>query len=450
MTLDEALPEIAMLGGGTDAVRIPPDLSVPLSPRVRLLIDTPQMRRLSRVSQLGLVAMVYPGATHSRFEHSLGVYRLSLEFLARLAHDRRFVATVPAADAPCFVLAALLHDLGHWAFCHPIEDMALDGLPTHETMLGHLVTEGEVAEIIRTDWGVEPQRVADLVAGRANDPSGRLLSSLLSGPVDVDKMDYLVRDSLHVGVPYGRHFDEKRLLSSLCVDPSGEALGIGEKGRSAAELLVMARTTMFSEVYWHHTVRSATAMLQRAVWILRERIDPLKLVRFDDREFIEWILTTARGTAAEPLVAGLFGPRRRLLKRLTSFDAIERPEVHRRYSGRPFGAMVSCSRRLAEVLSAACGVTIGPDELLIDAPPVAREVEFRLQVERRSRPHGEAVSSWRPLADISPLVRSLAHEQFDNVVKRVRIFCPSAAALSIQSRPDFDRLVADAALVAAN
>jgi HD superfamily phosphohydrolase len=442
------LPELDMLGGGREAVRIPPDRSVPLSPRTRRIIDTPEMRRLSRVSQLGLVSLVYPGAVHSRFEHSLGVFRLALEFVARLRHDPRFEETVAEEDARAFVLAALVHDLGHWAYCHPVEDMALEGIPHHESLVAGILADGEAGRVMDREWGVAPARVAELVAGRGADPAGRLLCSLLSGPVDVDKMDYLVRDSLHAGVPYGRHFDQERLLSSLCVDAAG-GLAIDEKGRSAAELLVMARTVMFSEVYWHHTVRAATAMLQRAVWILRPGIASDRLVRSDDREFVDWILAASAGSAAEPLAHGLFGTTRRIHKRLVSFDAAERPDVHRLYSGRPYGSMVAASHRLAALLEERTGVAFLPHSLLIDAPPVAREVEFLLSVKRRSA-HPAGPETWHRLEDVSPLVRTLAREQFDNVVKRVRIFCPIEQAERLAAIPTIEAIVRDAAREAAD
>jgi HD superfamily phosphohydrolase len=451
MTIGDAVPEIAMLGTGTHAVRIPPDLSVPLTRRVRALIDTPAMRRLSRVSQLGLVSLVYPGAVHTRFEHSLGVYRLALEFLGRLRHDKAFSDRVSPADAKAFVVAALVHDIGHWAFCHPIEDIRLEGLPAHESLVHGLVTHGEVADVLSRQWGVSAERVSGLIGGEADDPAGLLLSSLLSGPVDVDKMDYLARDSLHAGVPYGRHFDEERLLSSLRVAPDGRSLGISEKGRAAAEMLVTARTVMFSEVYWHHTVRAATAMLQRAVWLVRDRIMPEQFVRFDDREFTDWILAVSRGAPGAVLAEGLFGERRRLLKRVASFDSLERPDVHRRYSGRPYAAMERASHRLAAILSSRTGVAIEPDLVVIDAPPVAREVEFRLPVERQAA----GGVTWHRLEDVSPLVRALAHEQFDNVVKRVRIFCPADAAMKLaadreKNEGGFDAFLAEAALEAAD
>jgi HD superfamily phosphohydrolase len=404
------------------------------------------MRRLTRVSQLGLVAAVYPGATHSRFEHSLGVYRLALEFLSRLRHEPRFATTIDEQDAAAFVVAALVHDIGHWAFCHPLEDMGLPELPRHESLVHPLLTAGELATIIETEWGIAPARVASLVAGTATDPAGRLLCSLLSGPIDVDKMDYLSRDSLHAGVPYGRHFDQERLLSSLCLDESGGALAITEKGRTAAELMVFARYVMFSEVYWHHAVRAATAMLQRSIWLVRESIEPARLTRFDDREFGDWLLSAARASGAARLVDGLFGPTRRLVKRAGSFDALHHPQIHRALAGRSYADSVAISHRLAERLSRRIGTAIAADTLLIDAPPAEREVEFRLEV--RELTEARSATSryrWRSLAELSPVVRSLAHEQFDNLVKRVRLFAPAESAAAIAECDGLDELILEAA-----
>jgi len=437
------LPELIALDSARDGLRIPPDVTVPLTPRVRALLDLPLMRRLSRISQLGLVSLVYPGATHSRLEHSLGVYRLALEFLRRLGRDVRFAAVVDEADAAAFAVAALVHDVGHWAYCHPIEDMALRELPRHESRVRGLLSEGDTGRTLRDAWGLDPDRVADLIEGKATDPAGRLLHSLLSGPIDVDKMDYLARDSLHAGVPYGRHFDQDRLLSSLCVDASGTALAITEKGRTAAELMVFARYVMFSEVYWHHAVRAATAMLQRAVWTVRGAIDPDHLRHLDDRAFAEWLLEAARGTPAAVLAEGLFGQVRRLVKRVATFDALHQPEVHRALAGRSFSAAVGIAARLAGLLSDATGERVDPGSLLIDAPPVEREVEFRLDVRERPRPRdGEA--GWRRLAELSPVVRALAHDQFDNLVKQVRIFAPADVAGRLTDVPHLGRLVLDA------
>jgi len=431
----DALPELVAAEHAAEGIRIPPDVTVPLTERVRALVDTTEMRRLARISQLGLVSLVYPGAVHSRFEHSLGVYRLALAFLGRLRRDRHFAATVDEGDAAAFVVAALVHDIGHWAYCHPLEDMGLPELPRHESLVGRILAEGEPAAILRGAWGLEPSRIADLIDGTAEDPAGILLHSLLSGPIDVDKMDYLARDSLHAGVPYGRHFDQDRLLASLCIDPGGQALAITDKGRTAAELMVFARYVMFSEVYWHHAVRAATGMLQRAVWIVRDSIDAPWLTRADEQGFIGWLRGAAAGTGAAPLVEGLFGARRSLVKRVATYDALNHPEIHRALAGSSYAATTRIAARLAERLSRRLGIAVAPDTLLIDAPPAEREVEFALLVRQRPRDTGAPTDHWRSLAELSPVVRSLAHEQFDDLVKRVRIFAPAATADAVATVP---------------
>ncbi|NDC63275.1 MAG: HD domain-containing protein [Planctomycetia bacterium] len=449
-----SLPELSSLDSVAEGVRIPPGVTVPITPRVRRLLDTAEMRRLARISQLGLVGLVYPGAVHTRFEHSLGVYRLALEFLGRLRHDPRFEAAIDEEDAATFIVAALVHDVGHWAFCHPVEDMGIEELPSHESRVRAILSQGAPAEILARDWGLAPQRVAELIEGGPQGSSDdgrcaaarRILHSLLSGPIDVDKMDYLARDSLHAGVPYGSHFDQERLLRSLCLDERGEALAITDKGRTAAELMVFARYVMFSEVYWHHAVRAATAMLQRAVWIVRDTIEPASFVRFDDGEFVDWLMQAAAGTSAAPLADGLFGPTRRLFKRVAGFDSLHHPRIHRLLSGRTHADAVDISHRLAAILSRRLGRTIPGDSLIIDAPPAQREVEFTLQVrERPGLGPDEGVCGWRQLAELSPVVRSLAREQFDDIVKRVRIFAPAEAAAAIANCPGIDDLVAEAA-----
>src|SRR5690349_13264124 len=200
------IPEIVGLDSRKALVRIPPETDVPLTDRVRHLIDTAEFRRLAQVSQVGLVSLVYPAAHHSRFEHSLGVYRLALLYLEQLSYDARFTEAISTADAELFIVAALVHDLGHWPFCHPIEDMRLPGVPHHELFANSFLLEGEIADVLREEWKINPRDIVSLLSEKPRDLRTKILSSLLSGPIDIDKMDYLQRDSLHAGVPYGRHF----------------------------------------------------------------------------------------------------------------------------------------------------------------------------------------------------------------------------------------------------
>lgn len=432
------IPEVAGLDARRGLVRIPPELDVPLTDRVRLIIDTPEFRRLAKISQLGLVSLVYPAAIHTRFEHSLGVYRLALLLLKQLARDERFTRTVSPEDAELLIVTALLHDLGHWPFCHPIEDLCLPGVPTHELFANSLLLEGEIGDVLRGDWGVNPRDVVALLSEKPQDPSWRLLSTILSGPIDIDKIDYLFRDSLHAGVPYGRHFDQPRLIGSLCLNEAGDGLAITEKGKTAAELLVFARYVMFSEVYWHHGVRAATAMLQRAFYLLYGGLDLDWLFRMAEAPMIAELERAAGGGPAAELLSGLFGPTRRLYKRLAQYSFFEQPDLHRRLARRPYPWLAACAEQFAAIASAALGRVVAPHEVLLDAPPVQSEVEIDVEIyypkQRR----------YRPLEEVSPVVRALAKEQFDDYVKRVRVFAHPRVAPALRELPDLAEMLHEA------
>ena len=427
-------------GGG---VRIPPDRTVPLTARIRRLLDSSPVRRMASVRQLGLVSLVYPGAVHSRLEHSLGVYRLSLEFLLSLQSDECFRETISEQDASAFLVAAMLHDIGHWPFCHPIEDMDLPGIPRHEERTSLLISTDEIKNLLKSDWGLSADRIAELILGSAADPSGKIIHSLLSGPIDVDKMDYLMRDSLHAGVPYGRHFDQDRLLASLCLDANGESLAITEKGKTAAELMVFARYVMFSEVYWHHAVRSATAMLQRALWLSRETLDVNQLVQSTEESFIQNICQKNENPDIRMIRNGLFGPQRNLFKRIAAFDAKSHPILHKTLAGLPYKNLVRVSDCFAKRLAKKTNSDIRHNEILLDAPPKQREIEFNLQVRCRDQ-FGQGEYRWRSLTDISPVTESLAHQQFDCLVKQVRVFGSHDAFAAVQNTTGLEKILLEA------
>jgi HD superfamily phosphohydrolase len=484
------IPEVAGLDARGGLVRIPPELDVPLTPRVRRIIDAPQFRRLAKVGQLGLVGLVYPGATHSRFEHALGVYRLALLFLKRLAHDARFAAAVSPRDAERFIAAALLHDIGHWPFCHAMEDLHLPGVPTHEAQAGTLLLEAELADALGEDWDLDPAEAAALLgASAANEeraggeaarptsnvqrptsnsstsdssaldvgrwtldvqssgvvassktPASHILASMLSGPIDIDKMDYLARDSLHAGVPYGRNFDQGRLIGSLCLNEAGDGLALTDKGKTAAEMMVFSRYVMFSEVYWHHGVRAATAMLQRAFYLLHPTLDLQAVFRLDDGALTDRLVQEAskRGApvaGARELLEGLFGRSRRLYKRVAQFSIFEQSELYERLARRPYPWLAALAERFAALASAELCGPVPPHEILFDAPPQEREVEFRVEV------YSPKEDRYRWLEEVSPVVRTLAREQFDDYVKRVRLFAPPSVASRLRVLPTLWRML---------
>jgi uncharacterized protein len=237
-------------------VRDPLWNNIRLEPEALELLDSPAVQRLRYVRQLGHAFLVYPGATHTRFEHALGAYHLARRALTLLDDSGQ---RIEAEDARRIRLAALLHDVGHYPFSHALEEA---GLPGHETLAArHLATPELSAPLARC--GLSPEALLALIQGRAPDPLG----GLVSGAVDVDKLDYLTRDAMMCGVPYGV-IDVDRLLASLLIARDGDGrpvLALHEKGLAALESLLFAKYQMYRNVYWHHAVRAATAMFKRLV-----------------------------------------------------------------------------------------------------------------------------------------------------------------------------------------
>ncbi|HET7040655.1 MAG TPA: HD domain-containing protein [Gemmatimonadales bacterium] len=245
-----------------------PDFDVirdPLWDNIRLdrpfarLVDTPTVQRLRYVRQLGHAFLVYPGATHSRFEHALGTFHLCRTALAAL-EERGELGRISEGDRLAVQAAALLHDIGHYPFSHALEEA---GFPHHEELGVRRLDEDELGKAL-TAMGGRPfhKAIGAMVRGRSASP----LAGLISGSLDLDKIDYLSRDARNCGVPYGT-VDVNRLLAALTIVELGgkRQLGVHEKGVSALESLLFAKYQMYRNVYWHHAVRSATCMFKRAV-----------------------------------------------------------------------------------------------------------------------------------------------------------------------------------------
>ncbi|OYV71369.1 MAG: hypothetical protein B7Z72_06875, partial [Gemmatimonadetes bacterium 21-71-4] len=220
--------------------------TIAVEPFALRLVDTPQFQRLRNVRQLGLAHLVYPGATHTRFEHALGAYHLARRALA-LLDEGGFLDHALRAEAGVVRAAALLHDIGHYPFSHALEAI---GALHHEEVARPLVTGGAIGALLTAELGDDaPARVIALIRGESTSP----LQGLISGSLDLDKIEYLRRDAFMCGVAYGE-IDADRLLNSMTVvtDPETGArrLGIVEKGLAALESLLFAKYQMYRNVYW--------------------------------------------------------------------------------------------------------------------------------------------------------------------------------------------------------
>ena len=352
-----------------DIIRDPLWNNITLDDLAIRLVDTRAFQRLRYVRQLGLAYLVYPGATHTRFEHALGTWHLAGRTLALL--KVRGELKGDDANARVVAAAALLHDIGHYPFSHALEEI---GAPHHEDVAGALLTRGEIADILREEIGKDaPERIVELIRGKSASP----LQGLISGSLDLDKIEYLKRDALMCGVPYGE-IDVDRLTHSLSLvkDPvTGRAtVGVSEKGLAALESLLFAKYQMYRNVYWHHAVRSATAMYKRLVAdaIESNRLRVSELSSFSDESLIHQLAERA----PSPLLTGL--RERRLYKRAFECPSAELPE--------DAGEWIANDRRLVAAAEnqIAREVGLSAGELLLDYPTKTMMLDLDLLVLHRN------------------------------------------------------------------
>jgi hypothetical protein len=179
-------------------------------------------------------------------------------------------------------------------------------------------------------------------------------------------------------------------------------------------------------------------MLQRAFSLLYARLDLDALFRTSETAMIDQLQRVAQREPAGELLAGLFGPTRQLYKRLAQYSFFDQPEIYRRLARRPYPWLAACGEQLAALASTAIGRVVAPHEILFDAPPVEREVEFKVDIFFPKQ------GVYRPLGEVSPVVRTLALEQFDDYVKQVRVFAHPRVASSLRQLPDLAGLVSRA------
>ena len=242
----------------------------------RDIINHPAFQRLRRIRQLAWTDMVYPGAMHTRFEHSLGVMHLATEMYEKIVEKKKsylvnklgFNDSGFDIDKKFIRLACLLHDVGHSPFSHAGEEL-MDQKPNTDKRYKHedysaAIVEYKFKKIIdehpqNENYHITVKQISDFLRGSAGVGRRLLWRNLIDGQIDADRADYLLRDSYHIGTNYGS-YDLKRLLVTLTISEHPETgaplIAVEEGGLHAAEALIIARYLMFTQVYFHHTRRS--------------------------------------------------------------------------------------------------------------------------------------------------------------------------------------------------
>jgi uncharacterized protein len=390
--------------GYTEPIRDPVWKHIYLSPPLIHLIQCREFQNLHHIKQLGPAYLVYPGATHTRFSHSLGVFHIARKMILGL------VKKSPSLDltlegVKAFLCAALFHDLGHYPYAHSLKELKVR---SHESLTGEKICHPGISLRIKKELGIDPEAVAAIIDSTRSCETIRYLTfyrRLLSGVLDPDKLDYLNRDAYFCGIPYGMQ-DVDYILDDIQPHPEKGLLITGH-ALSSVESLLFSKYVMYKTVYWHKTVRIATAMVKKALFLAmnEEVIQPEQLYNLNDHS-----LFLLADTINYPALSLLhYVSQRRLYKQV--YQGIFDPTRESHSALLHLDARMEKEKQIAELLSSASGIPVKTKEVIIDIPEA---ISFEIDVPVKTGSPGEHIlfdksgSVFTP-GTIGNFVRSLRH-----------------------------------------
>lgn len=409
----------------TEPFRDPVWGDIPLSPPFKQLTGSTSFQHLAGIKQLGPAYLVYPGAVHTRLAHSLGVFHMARRLLLLLSRFNEALQ-LDREEMNIFLAAALFHDLGHFPYAHSLKELPLK---EHEALTGEILTSGELSRMIPQLLGISGEDVALVVDESLALPRGRkgqlsrFFRSLLSGVLDPDKLDYLNRDAFFCGVPYGYQDVDNILARTIYIpSPDGESfgrLGVDAAGTMAVENLLFSKYLMYRSVYWHRTVRIATAMIKQAVLLalLEGKIEPQLLYFVDDDTFFR--RTSGSDYPPFSLVDDVI--HRRLFK--TVYEGSASAASHLPVDPQE---RMGASIRAAGRLSRKIGIPVGPETLIADIPePISFETALPVATGESPAP--------LPFTESGTVFSSAVVRGFSETLRKVRIFLPRGIAETCRS-----------------
>ncbi len=354
----------------TEPVRDPLWKNIYLSKGLLRLLNEELCQKLNRIKQLGPAYLVYPGATHTRLNHSLGVFGIATRLIRHLLNYLS-PGSLSVEEVKAFVTAALLHDLGHYPYAHSLKDLSVK---SHESLTAEIICNQPFSGWLKRYVGVEPTYVAAIIdrsLEEKNFASLGFFRNLLSGVLDPDKLDYLNRDAYFCGVPYGIQ-DVDFVLGEI--RPYREnRFAVTEKGLTSVESVLFSKYLMYKTVYWHRTVRVATAMVKKALLLGIEsgEIKRENLYGLDDEEF--FLLFSRSRYPGFSIITDVLN--RKLFKVIFSIPFNDKNNLHR--------ALVKLDRRLREEreilgeVHRLTGKHYMDTDVIIDIPePISFELEL--------------------------------------------------------------------------
>lgn len=459
--LSGGIPELAAAQAvdSETSIRIPPQIIVPTTKRLLKLIDLPEIQRLRRVKQLGPTSLIYPGGIHTRFEHSLGAYSTAVEYLLYLLGDPEFDYLFSSQELTAVLISALLHDIGHYPFSHQLEELSDIRIPIHSRIAEQLISKKlclpnrgrdlpTIYDVICNDFDVDPKLVIRLITNKPENKNEKILASFFDGGIDVDKQDYLFRDAHHLGVEYSKHIDKIRLLRSLTISKEKDQLAVTEKGKVAAEFTIMGRSAMFSEVYWHHTNRAATAMIQRAFKEFIKYEKPrknellMKLLAKDDMEVMAFLINKGSSMVKDLIPSPPPWSLRKIYKRVVTFAF-----HYGGYKKDIYDKLISYDKKRIEEVEKKIykklhkkysELKVEPHEILLDIPS-GKEKLSPIQIVYPNTPNRIEIS----IEKITHFKDSI-FEDFFKHAKKARLFChPRLKSTFEKDEGDIRRIIAE-------
>jgi len=387
------------------------------TPELAALADSAPFKRLHRILQLGPVYYVYPGATHTRASHSMGVYHLGRRLLQNLVE--RGMVGVSREGAMSFLCACLLHDLGHFPYTHSLKELSLR---SHESLTGAIILAEPVKSLVG-NCGADPALTAAIIDKELSAGSGNaellFYRKLLSGCFDPDKLDYLNRDARYCGVPYGVQ-DVDFILSRLIPCPE-RGIDIDSRLIPNVEAILFAKYLMYRTVYWHRQVRAATSMIKKALLegLESKIIAGEELYGLDDQGLFALLREKTGNALAEAVWKGNFYS-----------VAAEIPFIEADYAGlRDINRRSRYEERLAGEFRRA-GVPLSNGDLIIDVPELV-SFETGLFV----------VDEQRCFAESSSAFKTKILDSFVNTLYTIRIFVNSDFCEKIETMPELSDIL---------
>lgn len=352
------------------------------------------------IRQLGPVSMVYPGATHSRKAHSIGVYSLARRMLLALI-ERGQISFVSHEGARSFLVAALCHDLGHYPYAHSLKELPLT---SHEALAGDIILEEPMRSLVGS-CGADPEQVAAIIDLDRDEPHDRettMFRRFLSGVMDPDKIDYLTRDAFYCGVPYGIQDADFIMRRLFIVD---DRLAVDERSEISVEAVLFSKYQMYRAVYWHPLVRSATAMVKKSIVLalLKHEIKMQDLYGLDDEGFRSLVL--GKNSDSFLLAQRVFSGR--LLHPVAELSYDPANVVH--------ADLDDLEKRLGAESALAMAADLPENEIVIDIPePINFEVELPVMTAQ----------GLEPFIAHSSIFSESAVRDIRNSLRKIRIYAP--------------------------